>query len=71
MTIFGINRVYNWVQIFSDSCRTYTCPIKEINGEVFFFFKKEWHPVAKYINEYTTELVEEGGELISRLVSKS
>ena len=70
MTIFGINRVCNWVQIFSDSCRTYTCPTKEINGELFFIFKREWHLVAKYLNEHTIELVEEGGKLISRLVSK-
>ncbi|MBQ9870542.1 MAG: hypothetical protein IJM27_01295 [Eubacterium sp.] len=70
MTIFGINRICNWVQIFSDSCRKYTCPTKEINGKLFFLFKKEWHPVEKYITEYTTELFEEGGRTFSRHILK-
>lgn len=70
MTVLNINRVLNCVLIFSDSCRTLNCPTKELNGELFFHFKKEWHPVAKYLNENTIEFVKEDGNYISRLVSE-
>ncbi|NMP38040.1 MAG: hypothetical protein GX051_07980 [Clostridiales bacterium] len=65
MQILGINRVLNWLQITSGG-RSYTCITKEINGELCFLFKKKWHKVAEYLSEYTTELVSEGGKLISR-----
>lgn len=45
---------------------TYTCPTKEINGELCFVFKKAWHPVAKYISEHAEELVQESGKVFSR-----
>ncbi len=48
MLVLGINYILNWVQIISDG-RKYTCPTKEINGELFFKFKKEWHKVAEYM----------------------
>ena len=70
MNVLGINRVCNWVQIYSDSFRHYTCPTKEIDGELFFIFKKKWHPVAKYLDDNARELVEEDGYLISHLISK-
>lgn len=38
MLVLGINRLANWVQITAGRGR-YTCPIKEINGELFFKFK--------------------------------
>ena len=69
MTVLGINRIGGWVQIFSDSLRNYTCATKEIDGELFFRFKQEWHPVAKYLTEHTTELVKENRKIISRLVT--
>ena len=33
-----------WCQIATGG-RRYTCPTKVINGELFFRFKKVWHPV--------------------------
>lgn len=69
MLILGINRILNWLQITSGG-RSYTCITKEINGELFFRFKKEWHRVADYLSEYTTELVSEGGKAISRRIKK-
>ena len=65
MLILGINRVLNWLQITSGG-RSYTCITKEINGELCFLFKKQWHMVAEYLSEHTTELVSEGGKIISR-----
>lgn len=69
MLILGINRVLKWLQITSGG-RSYTSPTKEINGEVFFIFKKEWHRVADFLSEHTTELVSEGGKIISRQIKK-
>jgi len=69
MLILGINRVLKWLQITSGG-RSYTCPTKEINGELFFIFKKEWHRVAEFLSEHTTELVSEGGKIISRQIKK-
>lgn len=69
MLILGINRVLKWLQITSGG-RSYTCPTKEINGELFFIFKKEWHRVADFLSEHTTELVSEGGKIISRQIKK-
>jgi hypothetical protein len=54
MTILGINRVLNIVQITSGG-RRYTCPTKEMNGELFFIFKNEWHKVEDFTSEYTSE----------------
>ena len=69
MLILSINKILNWCQI-SAGGRSYTCPTKEINGELFFHFKKVWHPVSKYLFESSTELVEEGGKIISRIIKK-
>lgn len=54
MLVLGINHVLKWVQITTGG-RCYTCPTKYIDGKLFFKFKKEWHEVAKYICEHTTE----------------
>lgn len=65
MLVLGVNKILKWCQITTGG-RRYTCPTKEINGELFFAFKKAWHPVAKYISEHTDELVQEGGKVFSR-----
>lgn len=54
MTVLGINRILKWVQIASGG-RRYTCRTKEINGELFFKFKNEWHKVLDFVSEYTSE----------------
>lgn len=54
MQILGINYPCQWVQITSDG-RRYTCPTKEINGELCFKFKNEWHKVANYTTAHTSE----------------
>ena len=46
--------------------RRYTCPTKEINGQLFFAFKKGWHLVSDYISDSAEELVREGGKIFSR-----
>ena len=69
MLILGINRVLNWCQVLAGG-RRYTCPTKMIDGQLFFDFKKAWHPVSEYVSEHTTELVEESGKLISRFIKK-
>ena len=56
MLVLGVNKILKWCQITIGG-RRYTCPTKEINGELYFVFKKVWHPVAKYIFEHTEELV--------------
>lgn len=69
MVVFGVNRVLNWCQIFSGGKR-YTCPTKEINGQLCFVFKKIWYPVADFITENGEELVRENGLLFSRPFKK-
>ena len=54
MKVLGINHILKWVQIISEG-RRYTCPTKEINGELFFKFKNEWHKVIDFISEFTSE----------------
>ena len=69
MLVLGINRILNWLQITTGG-RNYTCPTKHINGELFSHFKKGWHKAADYLSEHTTELVSEGGKIISRKIKK-
>lgn len=54
MIVLCINHPCEWVQII-DGGRRYTCPTKEINGDLYFHFKNEWHKVDDYTNEYTDE----------------
>ena len=65
MLVLGVNKILKWCQVFSNG-RRYTCPTKEINGELCFVFKKAWYPVAKYISEHAEELVQESGKVFSR-----
>lgn len=65
MVVFGVNKILKWCQVFSNGKR-YTCPTKEIDGKLFFHFKKGWHSVAEFISEHGEELVEEGGRVFSR-----
>ena len=69
MLVLGVNKILHWVQI-TTGWGKYTCPTKEVNGELFFKFKKEWHKVVDYISEHTDELVEEGGKIFSRPFQK-
>ena len=65
MIVLGVNKILKWCQVFSNGSR-YTCPTKEINGKLFFYFKKGWHSVAEFISDNAQELVEEGGKVFSR-----
>lgn len=58
MTLLGINHILKWVQICAGG-RKYTCPMKKTGGELYFRFKDEWHRVADYISELTTEFGKE------------
>lgn len=69
MLVLGVNKILKWCQVLSNG-RKYTCPIKEVNGELFFHFKNEWHSVTKFISEHTDELVEVGEKVISRPFQK-
>ena len=69
MLVLGINKILGWCSIPSEG-RTYTCPTKTINGELFFHFKNEWHSVLKYLGQHTQELVQEGGKIFSRPFNK-
>ena len=55
MIVLTINYILNWVCVCNKG-RRYTCPTKEINGELYFHFKKEWHKVADFTSEYTSKL---------------
>jgi len=65
MLVLGVNKVLERCQITIGG-RRYTCPTKELNGQLFFNFKRAWLPVAEYLSDHTHELVEEGGRLFSR-----
>ena len=69
MLVLGINKILKWCQITTGG-RTYTCPTKMIDNVLHFKFKDQWHEVAKYVGEHTTELIEEGGKIISKKITK-
>ena len=69
MLVLGINKVLNWCQITTGG-RRYTCPIKEVDGELLFKFKKIWHPIVEFISENAEELVREGDKVFSRPFKK-
>ena len=69
MIVLGINRICKWCQITAGG-RSYTRPIKEINGQLFFKFKKVWHPVVEYLSDYCEELFQEGGKILTRRINK-
>lgn len=69
MIVLGVNKILKWCKIVSGG-RHYTCPTKEINGQLFFVFKKVWHPVAEFISDHAEELVQEGGKIFSRRFRK-
>lgn len=54
MLVLGINHILNWCQVLSNG-RRYTCHTKKINGELFFYFQKEWHRVLDYASQYMNE----------------
>lgn len=51
MEVWGINYACKWVQIYNEG-RRYTCNMKEIDGELYFIFKKEWHSVKEYASDH-------------------
>ena len=55
MLVLCINYACDWVQI-TNMGRWYTCPMKEIDGELYFRFKNQWHRVRDYTSELTSEL---------------
>ena len=65
MLVLMINRLTKWCQITTGG-RKYTCSTKEIDGELYFLFKKVWHPVSKYISEHADELTKVDGITILR-----
>ena len=65
MVVLGVNSILKWCQILSNG-RKYTCPTKKINGELFFHFKKQWHRVSEFTSDYTDELFEKDGKILSR-----
>jgi len=65
MKVLGIHRILNHCQITSNGY-TYTRPIIEKNGELFFKFKNEFYKVVEFASENCMETVEEGGKIISR-----
>lgn len=69
MLVLGVNKILKWCQIASGG-RRYTCPTKEINGQLCFAFKKAWHPVAEFISDNAEELVQEDGKIFSRKFRK-
>ena len=69
MLVLGIHQILKHCQITSGG-RTYTCPIKEVDGELVFLFKNCWHKVVEYASEHALECVEEGGKIISRPFKK-
>ena len=71
MLVLGVTDTLKmkWCQITTGG-RRYSCPTKEINGELFFRFKNVWHPVAKFISDRAEVLVEEGGKAFSKPFKK-
>lgn len=54
MLVLQINHACSWVQITTGS-GNYTCPMKEVNGELLFRFKGKWHKVDDYKTDLTGE----------------
>lgn len=69
MLVLGINKILKWCQITSGG-RKYTCPTKEVNGELLFHFKKEWHKVSEFASDHIEELVQEGEKVLSGPIKK-
>ena len=62
--MLSVNDILKWCQVFTGG-RHYTCITKEIDGELCFYFKKAWHPVAEFISDRAKVLVGEGGKVMS------
>lgn len=56
MTLLGINYVLECVQVLSvhSAGRSYNCPMRMINGEWYFNFKKQMFKVADFTTELTS-----------------
>lgn len=55
MTLLAINYVLECVQVLSvhSAGRSYNCPMKMVDGELCFTFKKQLFKVADYTTELT------------------
>lgn len=69
MLVLGIDKILKLCHITSNG-RTYSCPTKIIDNVLCFKFKNQWHKVAEYVGDYTTELIEESGKILSKKVIK-
>ncbi len=69
MLVLSINKILDRCQITTGWGR-YTCPIKEVGGQLFFHFKGKWHKVMDYISENTDEMVRINGKNIIRPFGK-
>jgi hypothetical protein len=67
MLVLGIVDTVNakWCQITTGG-RRYTCPVKVDNGEMFFRFKRAWHPISQFVSDHAEVLVQEGGKTFSK-----
>ena len=65
MLVLGVNKILKWCQVLSNG-RRYTCQTKRIDGELFFYFKKQWHSVAEFVSDHAEEMVEECGRTFLR-----
>lgn len=56
MTLLGINYALKLVQVLSvhSAGRSYNCPMKMIDGEWYFNFKKQMFKVADFTTELTS-----------------
>jgi hypothetical protein len=69
LLVLDVNKILKWCSITSGG-KKYTRPIKEVNGELFFLFKKSWHRVNDFLSDHAEELVQEGAKIFSRAIKK-
>lgn len=55
MRVLGVNRILNWLQIVDS--KIYTCPTKEVDGELLFRYKNKWHRAIDYSYEKPTNSI--------------
>lgn len=69
MLVLEINRILKLCHV-TNGGRTYSCPTKIIDNVLYFHFKNQWHRVADHVGEHTTELIKEGGRILSQKVKQ-
>lgn len=53
--VMTISKLIDAVIIFTHGAR-YTCPTKEVDGELMFWFKQKWRKVADHVIDATDDL---------------